>query len=69
MRILLCDDELPILQQISAKIKQLLPESQVTETTDATKLLRLLQEQVYDILLLDIDMPVITGLEIAQKLE
>lgn len=69
IRVLVCDDELLILQQISAKIKQLLPESQIIETTDATKLLRLLQEQVYDILLLDIDMPVITGLEIAQKMK
>ena len=69
IRVLVCDDEQPILQQISDKVKQLLPDSQITETIDATKLLKLLQEQVYDILLLDIDMPVITGLEIAHRLE
>lgn len=67
--ILICDDESQILQEISSKVKKYMPESHITEVSEATKLVELLNEQDCDILLLDIDMPVINGLEIAGRLE
>lgn len=69
MKILICDDEPQILQQISQKVHTCMPESHITEVNNAVKLIELLQILDCDILLLDIDMPVINGLEIAKRLE
>ena len=69
MNIFLCDDEPQMLQQIAAKIRDDMPQSTLWESSSATELLELLQKQACDILLLDIDMPVINGLEIAERLE
>lgn len=68
MRIYICDDERQILKQIGQKVHELLPECQVTEFEDSTELLELLGKQSCDVLLLDIDMPEITGLEVAEQL-
>ena len=69
MNILICDDEPQILQQISEKVHNDFPEWQIMKVGNSTELLGLLQEQECDILLLDIDMPVINGLDIARRLE
>lgn len=69
MNILICDDEPQILHQISEKVHNDFPEWQIMKVGNSTELLGLLQEQECDILLLDIDMPVINGLDIARRLE
>lgn len=69
MHIYICDDERQILKQIGQKVHELLPECQVTEIGNSTELLELLQKQNCDVLLLDIDMPEITGLEVAEQLK
>lgn len=69
MNLLICDDELPILQQISKKVQAFMPESQCTATASAMDIPILLQEQQWDVLLLDIDMQGKTGMEIAKEME
>lgn len=68
LRILICDDEQRMLSMIAKKVSDHLPESDVRMFTSGPDLLKCLQTEPCDILLLDIDMPDITGLEIAGRL-
>lgn len=68
LRIFICDDERRMLSMIAKKVLECLPESDIRVFSSRSDLLQCLQTQVCDILLLDIDMPDITGLEIAGKL-
>lgn len=68
LRIFICDDERRMLSMIAKKVLECLPESDIRVFSSGSDLLQCLQTQVCDILLLDIDMPDITGLEIAGKL-
>lgn len=68
LRIFICDDERRMLSMIAKKVSECLPESDIRVFSCGSDLLQCLQTQVCDILLLDIDMPDITGLEIAGKL-
>ncbi len=69
MRICLCDDEPQMLKHISGKVKELVTNAQIAEFEDGKSLLSALKEKDCDVLLLDIDMPDITGLEVAAHLE
>lgn len=69
MNIFICDDEPQMLQQIAEKVNTSLPESQIMKARNSVEVLEMLQTQDCDVLLLDIDMPVINGLEIAKRLE
>lgn len=68
MKIFICDDEPKILSDISSKVKFTLPEAAVSEFTSSKNLLEVITENNCDILLLDIDMPEISGLDIAARL-
>ena len=68
MQLFLCDDEEKILQDFSRQIKAHVPESSIQTFTAGNSLLKELEEQGCDVLLLDIDMPEMDGLEIARKL-
>lgn len=68
LRILICDDERRMLQMIAEKAAGYLPGSDVRTFSSGAALLDCLQAEACDILLLDIDMPDITGLEIAGRL-
>ena len=68
MRIYLCDDELKIREEICTKVKEQLPETEVSTYSDGRELLKRLKEQSCDILLLDIDMPELSGMEVAERL-
>ncbi|MBQ7955753.1 MAG: response regulator transcription factor [Lachnospiraceae bacterium] len=69
MRIFVCDDEPQILRQIGQQVRVCMPESAVAELSTSAELLQLLQRQDCDILLLDIDMPDMNGLEVARRLK
>lgn len=69
MRIYICDDEPQILKQIGETARACVPECSVVELAHGTKLLEFLQKQNCDVLLLDIDMPELTGLEVAEQLK
>lgn len=68
MQILLCDDEPQMLSDIAKKVSECLPDSNVRTFSSGMELLGCLETEPCDILLLDIDMPDITGLEIARRL-
>ncbi len=67
-----CDDEVKILEDLSAKIKKTFSalecEVDLYSTDDPLKLLEYIKTNPVDVLFLDIDMPKINGMDIAQTL-
>lgn len=68
MQIFICDDEPQILSNIAKKVKALVPDGEVRLFAGGRELLACLSTSFCDILLLDIDMPEMTGLQVARKL-
>lgn len=68
MQIYICDDELQILNNLTEKMKKLMPDDTVTSFSSPNELLKELQNATSDVLFLDIDMPEISGMDIAQQL-
>lgn len=68
MQIYVCDDEPQILKVISEKIRSYLPDDTVTGLSSGRELMERMAEVHCDILFLDIDMPDLTGMDIAQQL-
>lgn len=68
MKLYLCDDEVKMLEEISERVKMQFPSAEVKAFSAATELLYRLKEENCDVLLLDIDMPKISGMEVAQRL-
>lgn len=68
MNIYLCDDEIKILEEISARVKEYLPEAEVVAFSSGRVLLEKIKQASCDILLLDIDMPELSGMEVAKQL-
>ncbi len=68
MHIFICDDEPKMLSDIAGKVAALLPEDELRLFSSGGELLSCLEKSVCDILLLDIDMPEITGLQVAREL-
>lgn len=69
MQVFLCDDEPEIVSVLTVQVQEYLPESKVEGFTDGISLLKALQKKDCDILLLDIDMPEMNGLDVAKCLE
>lgn len=71
-RIAICDDESKILEILSCEIKRIISTLGISAeyyiSSKPEELLKDLNENIMDILFLDIDMPGITGMEIAEKL-
>ena len=68
MQIFICDDEPQVLSNIAKKVTTLLPEGEVQIFSNGGELLTCLSKNSCDILLLDIDMPEMTGLQVAREL-
>lgn len=68
MQIFICDDEIPILKDMENRIKLILPECFAASFSDGKQLLKTLEKEPCDVLFLDIDMPQISGLDIAKEL-
>lgn len=70
--IAICDDEEKILKDIHRKIEQCFKEKELNAeyfcTEDSKKMMNYLQNEPVDVLFLDIDMPHITGMDIAAYL-
>lgn len=69
MKIYICDDEPQMLKSISERVKAILPDCIVEEFSDSRALLERLKLSGCDLLLLDIDMPKVNGLDIAKQLD
>lgn len=68
MRMYICDDELPVLKKQAEKIKSVVPKDDVLEFSSGCALMQRLKEEPCDVLLIDIDMPGLSGLDIAGAL-
>ncbi len=68
MRIYLCDDEVKIREEIRKQVKMQLPEAVVEDFSAGNELLLAMKEKECDVLLLDIDMPELSGMEVAARL-
>lgn len=66
--VFLCDDEPKFLTDLTEKVRKVLPDSRITGYPDGRRLLEALSSDGCDILLLDIDMPGLNGLDIAGRL-
>ena len=68
MKIYLCDDELKMREEITARVLEDLPEAEVYTFSDGGELLQQLKEVPCELLLLDNDMPEFSGMEVAAGL-
>ncbi|MDE6748931.1 MAG: LytTR family DNA-binding domain-containing protein [Lachnospiraceae bacterium] len=68
MQIFICDDEPQMLTDIEKRVSECLTDSNIQTFLSGIELIQCLETENCDVLLLDIDMPDITGLEIAGHL-
>ncbi len=68
MKVYVCDDEVKMLEEISSKVAKCIEKSQITCFTSGRDLLVQLRKEDCDVLLLDIDMPAMNGMEVAEGL-
>ncbi len=71
INIAVCDDEIIYANRISDILQQIFDEknvlTQITTYSDSQALLRDIQDRLFDVVFLDIDMPNLSGFEIAEK--
>ncbi len=68
MKIYACDDDAKILEDIHRKVLEYEPDSEINTYTSGRELLEHIENETCDLLLLDIDMPEISGMDIARIL-
>ena len=68
MRIVICDDEPQIRHDFAVILQNLYPQSVIKAFGSGTELLQALLQEDCDVLLLDIDMPEMNGMEVAKRL-
>lgn len=69
MKVIIVDDEKIILEGIEKNILKVYPEFDINSFIDANEAIEFVNNNSCDVALLDIQMPEITGLELAQKLK
>jgi len=67
IKILIAEDDKNLREVLVAKLSA--ENHDVAEAVDGQKALELLQKNEYDVLLLDLNMPVLSGIEVLQKME
>lgn len=68
MRIYICDDEAQIRHDLESAIQKLCHRYRIKAFASGTELLQELEKESCDVLLLDIDMPQMSGMDVAKKL-
>lgn len=68
MRLYICDDEEKILKDLCSQTEAVFSAATIKCFTSSLKLMKALRQEVCDILLLDIDMPDMDGMEVAGAL-
>ena len=68
MTILIADDEAPSREKLKRMLGQLAPDHSIIEARDGLEAMELIEQQRPDILVLDIHMPEMTGLEVALEI-
>jgi len=69
VKILVVDDEALARERLERLVARLLPEAQCIEASDGLQALRIVERQAPDLLLLDIRMPGMDGIEVATHLD
>lgn len=68
MRILIVDDEIPAINSLERSLRRILDANvEINSAENGEAALALLDEKTYDILFLDIEMPGMSGLDVAKK--
>lgn len=67
MRIYICDDDIKITDSLASRIKSKKSDCEVSSYYKGRDLWEALQKETCDVVFLDIDMPDLSGLEIAVK--
>ena len=65
IRVAICDDEAAVREQLCVKVHEIIDKVDIMQFADGNEFLASHEECPFDIVLLDIDMPVISGLEVA----
>lgn len=69
MNIAICDDEQMFLRQLHRKISELkIPDCQIHEFSSGIDLLNEFVEGMFEVIILDVEMPKMNGLEVAEKI-
>ena len=69
MKILLVDDEKLQLTRLESSVKEAMPEAEIHAFLRPGKALEAAKEHAFDIAFLDIEMPVLNGIQLAKKLK
>lgn len=68
MKLFICDDEVQIRHDFEKMIQKLYPQSEIKAFCSGEELLSELEKEPCDVLLLDIDMPGMDGMDVAKRL-
>ena len=68
MRILIVDDHKTIVDDMTAKLKELRPDAECTGITRPSEVIQMLTERQFDVVFMDIEMPGINGIKLAEKI-
>ena len=68
VKISVCDDETKIIEDIKRIIEKEITDAEISAYTDGDSLLKRMEEDKYDIVLLDIDMPGMSGMDVAASM-
>ncbi|MBQ9593618.1 MAG: response regulator, partial [Lachnospiraceae bacterium] len=68
MKILVVDDHPMIVEDILEELEQIVPDSERMGTSESTDVIRLFEENRFDVVMLDIDMPGVNGLTLAKRI-
>ena len=68
MKILVADDHPLIVKGMMLDLEELVPEAQITVTTKPADVLPLCREERFEVIFMDIDMPEISGIELARRI-
>lgn len=69
LHIAICDDEKKILDDLSQKVKEISEDADITCYSEGRSLIEDIEEKAYDIIMLDIDMPLMSGLDAAESIQ
>lgn len=68
IKVLIVDDEAMMLEMAQEVVSEAVPQAEITAEEDANQALNIARTQQFDVALLDIEMPGMTGLELAKEL-
>lgn len=68
MNILIVDDELPARGELRFIVQDLLPEAEISEASNGAEALKYIRQNDFAIVFLDVDMPGLNGLKVAEKI-